>query len=102
MLPTEDRVSTDHVTVRAITAGIRELEHYIEDHPSFGDGMNVDGGPRVAIRLNSEGEVHAFADHFHVVTSKAPVDGGWYMVATAHLEGVAVAAWARTENEVTA
>jgi len=93
--------TTDQVTVHAITAGVRELEHYITDHPGFGSAMNVEGGPRVAIRLNGETEINAFADHFQVPVTKAPVDGGWYMVATAHLEGVAVAAWARTDIEVT-
>ncbi|MEV7827536.1 hypothetical protein [Microbacterium enclense] len=101
MPTTESTVATDRVTVHAITAGVRELEHYITDHPGFGSSMNVEGGPRVAIRLNDETEVNAFADHFQVVVSKAPVDGGWYMVATAHLEGLAVAAWARTDSAVT-
>lgn len=94
--------TTDHVTVRAITAGIRELEHYIEDHPGFGDAMNTENGPEVRIRLDSEAEIDAFADHFHVVVNKAPIDNGWAMAAIAHLEGVAVVAWARTDNEVTA
>lgn len=101
MPTTESTVATDRVTARAITAGVRELEHYITDHPGFADAMNVAAGPEARIRLNSEAEIDAFADHFNVVVTKAPVDDGWFMVATAHLEGLAVAAWARTDSEVT-
>lgn len=90
----------DHVTSRAITAGIRELEHYIEDHPSFGDAMNTSRGPEVRIQLADEAEIDAFADHFAVMVMKAPVGDGWFMSATAFLEGVAVTAWARTYDEV--
>jgi hypothetical protein len=94
--------ATDKVTARAITAGIRDLEQYITDHAGFAEAMNVAAGPEMRIRLNSEAEIDAFADHFHVTVTKAPVGDGLFMVATAQLEGVAVAAWARTDSEVPA
>jgi hypothetical protein len=100
MPTTENRVPVDDVTVHAITAGVRELEHYITDHPGFADAMNVAYGPECRIRLNSEVEIDAFADHFDVVVTKVPVGDGLFMVATARLEGLDVAAWARTDTEV--